>query len=228
LSNQLAECINGFLKILACFSLMFFISWKLTLVIFGTAVCLMLVSGPFGAYLGVLSRRYQDALGEAANYSTEAIGAMRTVRAFAGEGKEHRRYVKCIGDPDLGWLAVRGEKENTLRVGVVRALALAIFVPLALFIFFTSMHAILWVGFELCIKGELSIGKLTAFQGYIFNLGFAIASCASNIVALLSARGGAARIFQILNRQPEPPQKPIPNDARALYLAHCDTDVQGA
>jgi ABC-type bacteriocin/lantibiotic exporter with double-glycine peptidase domain len=30
------------------------------------------------------------------------------------------------------------------------------------------MHAILWVGFELCISGELSIGKLTAFQGIAF------------------------------------------------------------
>ena len=33
--------------------------------------------------------------------------------------------------------------------------------------------------------------------GYIFNLGFAIAQFAGNAVALLSARGGAARIFQV-------------------------------
>eukprot|EP00802_Teleaulax_amphioxeia_P015385 Tamp_15475.p1 GENE.Tamp_15475~~Tamp_15475.p1 ORF type:complete len:410 (+),score=40.01 Tamp_15475:14-1243(+) len=184
-------------------------------VIFGTAVCLLLVCGPFGAYVGVLTRRYQDALGEAANCSTEAMGAMRTVRAFAGEGHEFLRYQARIGDPDPSWFPPKGE--NTLRVGVVRGLALSIFVPLALFIFLTSMHAILWVGFTLCIEGELSIGRLTAFQGYIFNLGFAIAQCAGNAVALLSARGGAARIFQILDREAEAPQKPIPSDARTLY-----------
>lgn len=58
--------------------------------------------------------------------------------------------------------------------------------------------------------GHLTVGKLTAFQGYVFNLGFAIAQFGGNIVALLSAQGGVARIFQILEREPKPPQKPLP------------------
>lgn len=65
----------------------------------------------------------------------------------------------------------------------------------------------------------MTVGKLTAFQGYIFNLGFAIAQFGGNIVALLSAQGGVARIFQILEREPNPPQKPLPPPTSATGRA---------
>ena len=90
-SQHLIETLNGLLKVFACFAFMFVISWRMTLMILGAAAALGLVICPFGAYIGVLTRRYQDALGQAASCSTEAIGAMRTVRAFAGEAIEFRR-----------------------------------------------------------------------------------------------------------------------------------------
>ena len=72
-SQHLTEVIKAILQVLACFGFMFFISWKLTLIIFGIAMVLLLFCGPFGAYVGVLSRRYQDALGKGANCSTEVM-----------------------------------------------------------------------------------------------------------------------------------------------------------
>ena len=74
-------------------------------------------------------------------------------------------------------------------------------------------------GFSQVAGGQLTVGKLTAFQGYIFNLGFAIAQFGGNIVALLSAQGGVARIFQILEREPNPPQKPLPPPTSATGRA---------
>ena len=215
-SQHLTEVLNALLKIVACFAFMFFISWKLTLIIFGTAVVLLLFCGPFGAYVGVLSRRYQDVLGKGANCSTEALGAMRTVRAFHGEEKEGLRYIARIGDPALGWWPAKApqQDETTLRVGTLKAFAMATFIPLVLLIFFGAMNVILWYGLTLCMEGEISIGRMTAYQGYIFNLGFAIAQAGGNLVALLNARGGAARIFEILDRSPEPPQvatRPAPS-----------------
>jgi len=103
---------------------------------------------------------------------------MRTVRAFAGEANEFQRYILRIGDPDLSWWPANDA--STLRVGVTKALAMAAFIPLALFIFLGAMHGILWYGFILCLEGEITIGKLSAFQGYIFNLGFGIAQVAGD------------------------------------------------
>ena len=51
----------------ACFAFMFVISWRMTLIIIGAAAALGLVICPFGAYIGVLTRRYRDALGQAAS-----------------------------------------------------------------------------------------------------------------------------------------------------------------
>ena len=58
-----------------------------------------------------------------------------------------RRYLERIGDPSKSWwprAAAEHKDDSTLRVGVVKALAMAVFIPTCLFIFLGSMHGLLW------------------------------------------------------------------------------------
>jgi ABC-type multidrug transport system fused ATPase/permease subunit len=71
---------------------MFAISAELTGMILGVAFVLVAATVPFGKLIGKMSRRYQDALGEAQTASTEALGSIRTVRAFVAEEAEVERY----------------------------------------------------------------------------------------------------------------------------------------
>ena len=74
---------------------------KLTSVILSVAFGLLGICVPFGKWIAKISKRYQDALGKAQTRSTEALGSMRTVRAFVAEQPEATRCEDVIASPTL-------------------------------------------------------------------------------------------------------------------------------
>merc|ERR1719247_1031643 len=120
---------------------------------------------PLMRAIGRLSKRYQDALANAAAASTEALGAMRTVRSFAAEALEHDKYHRSVGTPaNGGWWPARGE--TTYRTGVLKAIVLSASVGSGLLVIFGALHVSLWVGFVMITDNNLKFGRLTAFQAY--------------------------------------------------------------
>lgn len=203
-TNSIAEASVGLIKVVGSIVLMFDISTKLTGLVIGAAIVIGLMCIPFGTFLGKVSKKYQDALGKAATDSTEAMGAMRTVRAFNGETMEAGRYSRSIGDPDHGWCPP--DDDSTLRKGFEKAFVGSLFGTLGFFVFLGTMYCSLWYGFNLVIDGELSFGKLTAFQSYIFQIAFGLGALSAHVIKLFEAQGGALRIFELLKREPELPE----------------------
>jgi len=99
-TSSAPECLLGIIKLLVAISLMIWISAPLAGVTVGTVVVVFLLCLPFGKLLGKLSKSYQDVLGHAQTFSTEALGGMRTVQSFCAEWKEQKRYERVIGNPD--------------------------------------------------------------------------------------------------------------------------------
>ena len=99
-STSLPEVLTQLVKAVAGLFLMFYISPKLAGLALGGVSIIFVICLPTGQLMGSLSKAYQDVLGSAQNHSTEAIGSMRTVQAFAAERKEILRYAGKIGDPD--------------------------------------------------------------------------------------------------------------------------------
>jgi len=64
------------------------------------------------------------------------------------------------------------------------------------------LNASLWFGFKLVVDGHLTLGKLTAFQSYIFLVGTGLGNTSRFISQLFEAKGASARIFQLLERVP--------------------------
>ena len=91
-SNALPEVAIGVTKTIVCVALMFWLSPKLAALSFGAVFIILICSIFFGGWIAKLSRAYQDVLGKAQTYSTEALGAMRTVQSFAAEEREKQRY----------------------------------------------------------------------------------------------------------------------------------------
>lgn len=98
-SKALPEIAVGFIKVVVSVGIMFWISPKLAGVLIGMVCLIMFACVSFGKALGNLSRKYQEKLGEAQTYSTEALGAIRTVQSFAAEKREEERYRRIIGEP---------------------------------------------------------------------------------------------------------------------------------
>ena len=110
--------------------LMINISGKLTGIVMGVAVFILIVAMPFGGWIGKISKQYQDTLGDAQTCSTEALGSMKTVRAFGAETVELRRYASLIGDPDnqrCCWLPGTGPTATTYSLGYKKAIVGSLF-----------------------------------------------------------------------------------------------------
>lgn len=208
-SKALPEVAIGLIKVIVSIAIMFWISPKLAGVMIGFVVLILVVCVPFGKLLGRLSRKYQDKLGQAQNYSTEALGAMRTVQSFAAEAREEERYASRIGRPNLYpcWLPNDCKTHTTTySYGIFKAMVQSGFFTVIFGVGFGSMFVSLWFGFKLVTDNEISLGELTAFQSYIFTIGGALGQTSQFISKLIEAQGAASRVFYLLERTPKIPE----------------------
>jgi ATP-binding cassette, subfamily B, bacterial len=138
----------------------------------------------FGRWVRRLSRNAQDTLAEATAYASELIGAIRTVQAYTSERLAQARF--------------GGEVEQAYEAARSSTRARAVLTAIIIFIVFTSVVAILWVGSHDVLIGTISAGRLGQFVLYT---AFAAAGLGqlSEVWGELSAASGAAeRLFEIL------------------------------
>ena len=64
------------------------------------------------------------------------------------------------------------------------------------------MYCNLWYGFHLVARDEITLGQLTAFQSYIYSVGFGLGHTAGQFAKVIEGLGGSGRIFYLLERKP--------------------------
>jgi ABC-type multidrug transport system fused ATPase/permease subunit len=208
ISTALPEVIIGFIVVTVSIAIMLWISWKLALMMIGFLFIILLLSVPFGTLLGKLSKSYQDALGLAQTHSTEALGAIRTVQSFAAEDKELHRYTDVIGKPEqykYWWPTDHKIHKTTYSFGFFKSLTQVALFIIIFGVGFGALYIVLWYGLKLVVDGELSLGKLTAFQSYVFQMGGKLGQTSQFITKLIETQGAASRLFYLLQRVPAIP-----------------------
>ena len=143
----------------------------------------------FGRWVRRLSRNAQDTLANASAYASELVGAIRTVQAYTGEGLAQARF--------------GGEVEQAYDAARISTQARAVLTAVIIFIVFTSVVAILWVGSHDVLTGAITPGRLGQFVLYT---AFAAAGLGqlSEVWGEVSAASGAAeRLFEIMRVTPD-------------------------
>jgi ATP-binding cassette, subfamily B, bacterial len=138
----------------------------------------------FGRWVRRLSRNAQDTLADATSYASELLGAIRTVQAYTSEQLANARFG---GEVEAAYEAAR---TSTRARGVLTAIII--------FIVFTSVVLILWVGSHDVLTGAITAGRLGQFVLYA---AFAAAGLGqlSEVWGEVSAASGASeRLFEIL------------------------------
>jgi ATP-binding cassette subfamily B protein len=138
----------------------------------------------FGRWVRRLSRNAQDTLAEATAYASELVGAIRTVQAYTNEKLANARF--------------GGEVEQAYEAARSSTKARSVLTAIIIFIVFTSVVMILWVGSHDVLTGSISPGRLGQFVLYA---AFAAAGLGqlSEVWGEVSAASGAAeRLFEIL------------------------------
>jgi ATP-binding cassette subfamily B protein len=139
----------------------------------------------FGRWVRRLSRDAQDTLADASAYASELVGAIRTVQAYTNETLANARFA--------------GGVERSYAAAVSTTRARSVLTAIIIFIVFSSVVGILWVGSHDVLTGALTPGRLSQFVLYA---AFAASSLGqlSEVWGEISAASGAAeRLFEILH-----------------------------
>ncbi|KAI1285081.1 ABC transporter B family member 4 [Halotydeus destructor] len=90
----LSQGLRSITQSIGCAAALYVISPKMTVVMASVISSLILIGSCLGAFLRILSRRAQEQIAKSTAMATEAIGAVRTVRAFAMEDEISASFSK--------------------------------------------------------------------------------------------------------------------------------------
>src|SRR6266568_3872687 len=138
----------------------------------------------FGRWVRRLSRNAQDTLADATAYASELVGAIRTVQAYTSEQMATARF--------------GGEVEQAYEAARSSTRARAVLTLIIIFIVFSSVVAILWVGSHDVLTGQITPGRLGQFVLYAAFAATGLGQLSEVWGEVSAASGAAERLFEIL------------------------------
>ena len=174
--------------VLVILPIMFYLNWKLTLVLFVTMPLVSLTVKYFGQQVHTRFQQIQEFFSQITARAQENFTGVRVVRAYAQEPAEIEAFNK------LNWEYAQ-KNLSLVRVD-------ALMRPLMTFLIGLGFVLIVWVGVPLSARGELSVGQFTEFNMYLMSLIWPL--IAIGYVVNLYQRGSASwkRMQAIANIKP--------------------------
>jgi ABC transporter fused permease/ATP-binding protein len=161
---------------------------RLTLLMLSVVPPVALGAVGYGRKVRKLSRDVQDALAQSSEVAEEALSGLRTVRAFAAEEHEVRRYTERI--------------TASFELARKRIRASSSFMGVVVFAGNSAAALVLWYGGHLVVEGKMTVGGLTSFLVYTLLVAFSLGGLSDLWADLMKATGAAERIFELLDRAP--------------------------
>ncbi len=164
-------------------------SLKLTAVILGTLPILIFAAVFFGRRLRRYSRETQDHLAATNTIVEETLQAIASVKAFANESFELRRYDQS--------------NRRVLASALGAARWRAVFVAFFILALFGGIVIVLWFGAGLLQRGEISAGELTRFVLYTTFVAGAMGQAAEFFSQVQKTIGATQRVRELLQEPGE-------------------------
>ncbi|MGH0155978.1 UNVERIFIED_CONTAM: hypothetical protein FKN15_029976 [Acipenser sinensis] len=176
------------IKTLGVLSLMLSLSCRLTLLMLIETPLTGVIQKLYNTYYQKYSKEVQDSIARSNEAAGEAVSAIKTVRSFATEDTEAKRYDSKLSD--------------TRRLKNSRDTFRAAHLLLQRLIGLAMQVLMLYYGRHLIRAGEMSTGNLVAFILYQMDLGSNIQTLVHICGEMLNSVGAAAKVFEYLDRRP--------------------------
>jgi ATP-binding cassette subfamily B protein len=134
------------------------------------------------------SRAAQDTLAAASAFAAEHLGAMRAVQAYVAERATVARFTSAV--------------ESAYRAARSATGARAVLTSIGIFLAFSSVVAVLWLGAQDVLAGRITGGLLSQFVLSAVLGASALGQLSEVWSELSSAAGAAGRIAEILAMKP--------------------------
>jgi ATP-binding cassette subfamily B protein len=175
----------GSISLVAVSAMMFWLSWKLALVVLLIVPPLAIVTRYFQVRLLLTSRALRKANSQATAAFNEAIVGVRTTKSLVRESRNLEEFGQLTG-------AMYGH-------AVANALYQALFLPLVLSICAFGTGLALWRGGIDASTGALSLGVLVTFLQYAGFVQGPVQELANTITMIQGAQASAERIQSLLD-----------------------------
>ncbi|WP_455480588.1 ABC transporter transmembrane domain-containing protein [Bartonella sp. B12(2025)] len=152
----------------------------------------------FGRKVRTRTRAAQDRLADANALATEKVSAIRTVQAFTAEKLVSARFSQLI--------------ERAFQTARASVKLRSFFTGFAIFLVFSSVVAVLWIGSQDVLNKTMTGGELGQFVLYAVFGASTFAQLSELGAELIQAAGAAERLAELLQEQPAilAPKAPSP------------------
>jgi ATP-binding cassette subfamily B protein len=165
-------------------AMLFVTSPKLTSIILGLLVLVVVPIVLFGRRVRTLSRDSQDRIADASALAGEILNAMPTVQAFTQEKREAARFGASV--------------DSAFRTAMRRIRARAWLTMVAIVLIFGAIVFVLWLGAHAVLAGTMTGGDLGQFILYASIVSGAIGALSEVMGEAQRAAGAAERLLELL------------------------------
>lgn len=178
-------------------ALLMLTSFKLTMLVLLLVPLVVVPILTLGRKLRKLSKENQDWIAESSGNASEALGAVQTVQAFTNENLSRSAFANVT--------------ETSYEVALKRVYTRALMTVIVIFLIFSGVVGVLWIGANDVRTGEMSVGTLVQFLIYAIMVAGAVGALSEIWGELQRAAGATERLVELLSLEdsvtdPDAPQ----------------------
>ncbi|WP_092596780.1 ABC transporter ATP-binding protein [Jeotgalicoccus aerolatus] len=189
ITSHFPQLISGILSVAGSIVILFFLDWKLTLIMFIALPISIVAIMPLGSRMQKVSKKLQDETASFTGSIQETLSEIRLMKSFNAES-----YEKKKGNRGINELFKYGMKE-----AVINALLSPIMYTIMMFV----IILVIGYGGLRVADGTMSIGTLVAFLLYLFQIIMPMTMFAMFFTEYNKALGATGRIIGILEMENE-------------------------
>ena len=194
LSQMFLQLFSGIVTILGTMVFMFIIDWRIALAVIILTPLSLFVAAFIGKMTHNRFARQQQLQGDISSYVEEYVGNQRIVKAFSYEDRAFENFEKY--------------NQELYTVGFKAQFAGALANPSTRFVNAMVYAAVGIFGAITAIAGTLSVGQLSCFLTYANQYTKPFNEVTGVLTQLQTAIAAAGRVFDVLDAEDEPEDKP--------------------
>ncbi|MBC1863996.1 ABC transporter ATP-binding protein [Listeria welshimeri] len=189
IADHFPQFVTGIISVVGAIIILFFMDWKMTLIILVAVPITALVVAPLGQKMFKISKGLQSETADFTGSISQTLSEARLVKASNAE----------MIETEAGHQGIN----RLFGFGIREAKVVAVLGPLIFFVVMGVIVGIIGYGGIRVSAGTMTTGTLIAFLLYLFQIIVPVTSFATFFAQLQKAKGATERIADILNETEE-------------------------
>ena len=183
-TNVIVTLLRNILTIIGVYGIMFYLSWKLSLILTGFVVVVFIASFIFRMVITKIWRKERAQTSELNTFLNENLSGMKIIQIFNQEKRKEDEF---------------NQRNKNLRKTKFKAiLAFACYRPFINFLYYSALAVTFFVG----ISFNLNAGEIVAFYLYLSRFFNPVQNIADQLNQIQKAATSSERLFNLLDVKP--------------------------